>query len=194
MLLQIQQQQQQREQQLLQMKQKEKLAKEMAEREEEEVRDDATFLLDLTGEEIFSQYTCKSHKFGNPHPGDITEASILGSVSLPPPAYPIERSLPAELIANTKLSCLQLEGVLFACQRHLRVFANGERAGFFLGDGAGVGKGRQIAAIILDNIARGRKQHVWISIASDLYHDAVRFLCHITFFYQRLTTSCLFFR
>ena len=30
-------------------------------------------------------------------------------------------------------------------------------AGFFIGDGAGVGKGRQISGIILDNYARGRR-------------------------------------
>ncbi len=34
---------------------------------------------------------------------------------------------------------------------------DGERAGFFIGDGAGVGKGRQIAGVILDNLARGRR-------------------------------------
>ena len=37
------------------------------------------------------------------------------------------------------LSPLQLEGVLLAIQRHRRIYtASGERAGFFLGDGAGV--------------------------------------------------------
>lgn len=55
--------------------------------------------------------------------------------------------------------------------------------GFFLGDGAGVGKGRQISAIILDNYARGRGKHVWLSTSTDLYQDAVRDLkdlgCHI---------------
>lgn len=47
-------------------------------------------------------------------------------------------------------------------------------AGFFIGDGAGVGKGRQIAGIILDNFARGRRKHIWMSTSSDLHHDAER--------------------
>jgi hypothetical protein len=41
------------------------------------------------------------------------------------------------------------------------LFSTNGRAGFFIGDGAGVGKGRQIAAIILDNVVRGRRKHVW---------------------------------
>ena len=47
-------------------------------------------------------------------------------------------------------------------------------AGFFIGDGAGVGKGRQIAGIMLDNFARGRRRHIWMSTSSDLHHDAER--------------------
>ncbi|CAH3034314.1 unnamed protein product [Porites lobata] len=73
-----------------------------------------------------------------------------------------------------KLSDLQLEGVLYACQRHQMVLANGQRAGFFIGDGAGVGKGRQIAGIVLDNFARGRSRHIWFSISADLRLDAQR--------------------
>lgn len=37
-------------------------------------------------------------------------------------------------------------------------------AGFFIGDGAGVGKGRQVCGIIIDNIARGRAKHVWCAL------------------------------
>ncbi|CAH3034302.1 unnamed protein product [Porites lobata] len=73
-----------------------------------------------------------------------------------------------------KLSDLQLEGVLYACQRHQMVLANGQRAGFFIGDGAGVGKGRQIAGIVLDNFAHGRSRHIWFSISADLRLDAQR--------------------
>lgn len=39
-------------------------------------------------------------------------------------------------------------------------------AGFFIGDGAGVGKGRQIAGIILDSYARGRRRAVWLSTST----------------------------
>ena len=41
--------------------------------------------------------------------------------------------------------------------------------GFLLGDGAGMGKGRTLAGFVVENIARGRMKHVWISVSSDLY-------------------------
>ena len=97
------------------------------------------------------------------------------------------------------LSPLQLEGVLLSIQRHRRIHhkanananANGNavpattsttttrtagafRAGFFLGDGAGIGKGRQISAIIRDGFCRGRKRHVWLSVSRELIKDAKR--------------------
>jgi hypothetical protein len=56
---------------------------------------------------------------------------------------------------------------------------SGERAGFFLGDGAGMGKGRQIAGVIFENFLRGRKQAVWLSASADLAADASRDLCDI---------------
>ena len=40
--------------------------------------------------------------------------------------------------------------------------------------GAGVGKGRTIAGLILENWRCGRKRHLWISIGSDLRVDARR--------------------
>eukprot|EP00939_MAST-03C_sp_MAST-3C-sp1_P003299 g3299.t1 len=48
------------------------------------------------------------------------------------------------------------------------------RRGFFIGDGTGVGKGRQCAAIILNNIARGRSKHLWFSVSRTLRLDAQR--------------------
>ena len=40
--------------------------------------------------------------------------------------------------------------------------ASGERAGFLIGDGAGVGKGRTIAGIIFENFLQGRKKAIWV--------------------------------
>ena len=52
-----------------------------------------------------------------------------------------------------RLSCLQLESILYANQRHNgKRLPDGSRAGFFLGDAAGVGKGRQAAGLILEHI------------------------------------------
>lgn len=45
--------------------------------------------------------------------------------------------------------------------------------------GAGVGKGRTIAGLILENWRCGRKRHVWLSIGSDLKVDACRDLADI---------------
>lgn len=43
-----------------------------------------------------------------------------------------------------------------------------------LGDGAGVGKGRTIAGIIVHNYELGRKRAIWLSVSSDLRYDAIR--------------------
>jgi hypothetical protein len=48
------------------------------------------------------------------------------------------------------------------------------RTGFFLGDGTGAGKGRQIAACILDNWLAGRRRHIWVSKNEPLLEDARR--------------------
>jgi hypothetical protein len=68
----------------------------------------------------------------------------------PPRPLPLLLPCPAcqDDIAAGRLSNAQLETVLYAFQRFARLLPDGSRAGFFLGDGAGVGKGRQIAAVI----------------------------------------------
>jgi hypothetical protein len=51
------------------------------------------------------------------------------------------------------------------------LLATGARAGFFLGDGAGVGKGRQIAAAIKEYWLRrplGKRRVLWMSVSADL--------------------------
>lgn len=48
------------------------------------------------------------------------------------------------------------------------------RRGFFLGDGTGCGKGRQVAAVILDNWLKGRRKALWISRSDKLIEDARR--------------------
>ena len=48
------------------------------------------------------------------------------------------------------------------------------RRGWMLGDGTGCGKGRQVAAIILDLRLRGRKRALWLSQSDKLLEDARR--------------------
>ena len=45
---------------------------------------------------------------------------------------------------------------------------------FRLGDGAGVGKGRTIAGLILENFIEGRKKAIWVSVSNDLKYDSER--------------------
>lgn len=61
---------------------------------------------------MFSTYECRSlpADLGKPHPGDTSEPGLLAAVSLPPPTYGSE-AFDGEVIDNTKLSRLQLEGV-----------------------------------------------------------------------------------
>ena len=82
--------------------------------------------------------------------------------------------LPTRIIDEGLLSNLQLEAVTYACQQHESYLGNGTRAGFLIGDGAGVGKGRTIAGIMYENFLRGRKRAIWFSISTDLKIDAER--------------------
>ncbi|XP_066924417.1 uncharacterized protein [Clytia hemisphaerica] len=128
-------------------------------------------------EEVFSKYKCSSLPEDLDcirHPGSIVEAGALAAQALPQSTYDLKASLPKEILKEGKLSDLQLEGILYACQRHQLILPDGKRSGFFLADGTGVGKGRQIAGIILDNVCRKRTKHIWFSISSDLKHDAER--------------------
>lgn len=68
-----------------------------------------------------------------------------------PPDVTYRLHLPARVLSEGRLSSLQVETVLYACQRHELLSPSGQRYGFLLGDGAGVGKGRQLAGIIAEN-------------------------------------------
>ena len=48
------------------------------------------------------------------------------------------------------------------------------RRGWMLGDGTGCGKGRQVAAVILDNRLKGRPRALWLSQSDKLLEDARR--------------------
>ena len=85
-----------------------------------------------------------------------------------------ELSLPEEVINERKLSALQLESIVYASQQHDHFLPDGNRAGFLIGDGAGVGKGRTIAGLIFENYLKGRKRAIWVSVSNDLKYDAER--------------------
>ncbi|KAJ8762665.1 hypothetical protein K2173_010686 [Erythroxylum novogranatense] len=122
--------------------------------------------------ETFTDYRPPKLSIGPPHPDPIVETSSLSAVQPPEPTYHLKTK--DELEKTNALSCLQIETLVYASQRHLQHLPNGARAGFFIGDGAGVGKGRTIAGLILENWLLGRRKALWISVGSDLKFDARR--------------------
>ena len=123
---------------------------------------------------IFAGYTPAklTVKNAKSHPADIVESSAMSAVSAPVLTY--KPNIPQELIDSGKLSDIQIESISYAGQAFEQKLPNGQRKGFFIGDGTGVGKGRQIAGVILDNFNHGGKKALWISQASGLVEDARR--------------------
>lgn len=124
------------------------------------------------------------------HPTPLVESVAMGSITAPvPEAVP---QLPADLIAKGLLSAAQAETLIYAANAHardlpgrfepedkgcgLKASAEGQvyRMGYFLGDGTGAGKGRQVASVILDRWVRGERRHIWISKNEALLEDARR--------------------
>lgn len=124
------------------------------------------------------------------HPTALVESIAMGSITAPRPSF--RPQLPAHVIDDRVLSDAQLETLVYAGDAFERDlpgrFLPAEeglsltpdeagqpyRTGFFLADGTGAGKGRQVASIILDQWLRGRRKHVWISKTETLLEDARR--------------------
>ncbi len=106
------------------------------------------------------------------HPGALAQSAAMAVVEPPAPTY--RPNLPEAVIKEGKLSEAQLEAVVYAGQSHEQTLPNGQRRGFFIGDGTGVGKGREISGIILDNWQGGRRKAVWVSKNAPLFEDAQR--------------------
>ncbi|WP_374282694.1 strawberry notch-like NTP hydrolase domain-containing protein [Novosphingobium sp.] len=124
------------------------------------------------------------------HPTPLVESVAMGSISAPKPDTVPQ--LPDGLIAKGLLSAAQAEALIYAASAHardlpgrfepedkgcsLKASAEGQvyRQGYFLGDGTGAGKGRQVASVILDRWVRGERRHIWISKNEALLEDARR--------------------
>lgn len=106
------------------------------------------------------------------HPGKLVESAAMGAVEPPDATY--VPHLPQELIDRGMPSSAQLENIVYAGQAHQQFLPSGERKGYFIGDGTGVGKGLQLASIILDNFNQGRRKAVWVSEKESLIEDAQR--------------------
>ncbi len=124
------------------------------------------------------------------HPTQLVESVAMGSIAAPmPEAVP---QLPNGLVAKGLLSAAQAETLIYAASAHardlpgrfepedkgcsLKASAEGQtyRQGYFLGDGTGAGKGRQVASVILDRWVRGERRHIWVSKNEALLEDARR--------------------
>lgn len=135
---------------------------------------DAASRAELSDDDIFATYTPRKavYQGAHSHPSPLVESAAMASVEAPDVTY--TPKLDAKVISEGRLSDAQLEAVTYAGQAHQRELATGERAGFFIGDGTGVGKGRELAGIIADNWNQGRKRAVWISKSKNLAKDARR--------------------
>ncbi|MDI6854385.1 MAG: strawberry notch family protein [Deltaproteobacteria bacterium] len=107
-----------------------------------------------------------------PHPAHLMESAAMAAAVPPVPSY--QPRLPKDLVEKGILSDAQMEAVVYAGQAHQETLPNGNRRGFFIGDGTGLGKGREIGAIFLDNWIQGRRKGVWISDKAALVKAAWR--------------------
>lgn len=128
------------------------------------------------------------------HTTALVQSAAMASIAPPLPSY--RPTLPKSLVSSRTLSDAQIESVIYAGEAHsahlsgtytinetydrLNAAAEGAenafkiRRGWFLGDGTGCGKGRQVAGVIMDNFLKGRRRALWISKSDKLIEDAVR--------------------
>ena len=51
-----------------------------------------------------------------------------------PPTVWFDLKLPNDIVDECKLSALQLEAIVYACQQHMNILTDGTRAGYLIGE------------------------------------------------------------
>ncbi len=147
-------------------------------------------------EALYEEYGLQSIRIpgSQAHPTKLVQSAAMSSVAPPKPSY--RPHILPDIVSAGLLSDAQIESVIYAGEAHTGFLAGSWtvdetfdivsaapddrddavqfRRGWFLGDGTGAGKGRQVAGILLDNWLKGRRRAVWVSKSDKLIEDAQR--------------------
>ena len=145
---------------------------------------------------LYEAYSLQSIRIPGtrPHPSKLVQSAAMASVTPPVPTY--RPHILPNVLSDGLLSDAQLESVIHAGEAHSAFLAGSWkvdatfdhvtaanddapdavrfRRGWFLGDGTGAGKGRQVAGVLVDNWLKGRRRAVWVSKSDKLLEDAQR--------------------
>lgn len=131
-------------------------------------------LVDIEEGSVFASYRVQKAvvRGAHEHPANIVESTAMACVE--PPDVHYKHHLPREVIAEGRISDLQIEDVIYAGQATETVLPDGSCKGHWNGDGTGLGKGRELYAFIYNEYQQGRQKHVHISASHQLGTDAER--------------------
>jgi protein strawberry notch len=145
---------------------------------------------------LYESYSLQSIRIPGalPHPSKLVQSAAMASVAPPVPTY--RPHILPNVLSDGLLSDAQFESVIHAGEAHSAFLAGSWmvdatfdqvtaasddaqgavrfRRGWFLGDGTGAGKGRQVAGVLVDNWLKGRRRAVWVSKSDKLLEDAQR--------------------
>jgi protein-L-isoaspartate O-methyltransferase len=135
--------------------------------------------VDIEEGTVFAAYRVQKAvvRGSHPHPANVVESAAMACVE--PPDVTYRHRLPPEVIAEGRISALQIEDAIYAGQATGTLLPDGARKGHWNGDGTGIGKGREIYAFVYDQYEQGRHKHVHVSASHQLCADAERDRCAV---------------